>query len=320
MNGGFPEGAYAGVDIGGGGTRVAVRLGERTIRRRYDGVVPRSGGRVDVPALCEQILEELRPVLVEIGEDHIVSLGIGMTGIPGLVEDPSEFDRRLRGPLGLSVLVVAGDAVITHLGALDGAEGAVVAAGTGVVTLGTDHHDLFHQVDGWGYLLGDEGSGAWIGRAGLEAALRAADGRTGGSPMLHALMAAQFGEPLDLLSQVYSSSSPGHVLASFAPGVEEAARAGDSQAEGIWRQAGTRLGEAAVAAVQGLPPRISWGGGLFRAGDLLLDPFRAEVLRALPDAELCIPAGNALNGALLLAWRAMTGAASPHRLHLHLFS
>lgn len=299
--------------------RVTVRLGERTLQRRYEGAVPRSVGRVDVPALCEQILAELRPALLELGEDHVTSLGIGMTGIPGLVDDPSEFDRRLRGALGLSVLVVASDALTTHLGALDGRPGAVVAAGTGVVTMGTDHHRIFRQVDGWGYMLGDEGSGAWIGRAGLEAALRAADGRIGGSEMLREQMVAQFGEPLDLLGQVYSSPSPGHVLASFAPGVEDAARAGDPQAADIWREAGTRLGQAAVAAVQGLPHRISWGGGLFRAGDLLLEPFREEVLRALPDAELRTPTGNALSGALLMAWRASTGSISPHGLHLHLF-
>lgn len=299
--------------------RVMVRLGERTLQRRHEGAVPRRVGHVDVPRLCQQILGDLRPALAELGERHLASLGIGMTGIPGLVDDPSEFDRRLRGALGLSALVVASDALTTHLGALDGRSGAVVAAGTGVVTMGTDHHRIFRQVDGWGYMLGDEGSGAWIGRAGLEAALRAADGRIGGSQMLRDQMVAQFGEPIDLLGQIYSSPSPGHVLASFAPGVEVAARAGDPQAADIWQEAGTRLGQAAVAAVHELPARISWGGGLFQAGDLLLEPFREEVLRALPDAELRRPISNALNGALLMGWHALTGSISPHGLHLHLF-
>jgi N-acetylglucosamine kinase-like BadF-type ATPase len=132
-------------------------------------------------------------------------------------------------------------------------------------------------------------------------------------------MSEQFGTPLDLLAAVYPSSSPGHVLASFAPAVERAARAGDSIAEAIWREAGTALGRAAVAALEGLSPRVSWGGNLFRAGELLMAPFREELLRLVPSAQLRAPVGSGLGGALLLARRAAKGEVVANPLHMHVF-
>lgn len=61
--------------------------------------------------------------------------------------------------------------VTAYLAANGTRHGVVVAAGTGVVTLGVGPEGVA-RVDGWGHLLGDAGSAYWIGRAGLDAALR----------------------------------------------------------------------------------------------------------------------------------------------------
>lgn len=309
-------GAIAGVDVGGSGLRLRVVSGDRQVERRRVGAVPRRDGRIDVPALCRTLVSELRPTLTALDVTYLTGLGIGMTGIPGLVDDAGELFRGLRDQLQLGATVIAGDAVTTHCGALGGEAGAVVAAGTGVVTLGTDFQTIWNQVDGWGYAVGDEGSGAWIGRRGLQAALRAWDGRPGGSAALLAAMRDRYGEPLDLVGRVYPAASPGHELASFAPAVAAAARLGDGTARQIWQEAGRRLGTAAVAAVRDLPPVVSWGGGLFGADDLLLDPFRAAVRELLPAAELRVPTGSTLDGALLLADRARQGRVRSHEVLL----
>lgn len=254
--------------------------------------------------------------MAEIGATELDGLGIGMTGVPGLVDDSEELVRGLHEHLQIVIVVIAGDAVTTHCGALDGEAGAVVAAGTGVVTLGTDLDSVWHQVDGWGPTLGDEGSGAWIGQHGLQAALRFWDGRPGGSEALHARMQEQFGGPLDLVGIIHQAESPAYELASFTPAVAAAARTGDEVALAIWQEAGKRLGDAAVAAVNGLPAVVSWGGGLFNVGELLLDPFRAQVQRRLPGVELRIPVGSALDGALTLAQRAVDGALTSREPYL----
>lgn len=297
--------ALAGVDIGGSGIRVRVQLDERRVDRQRSTAVPRHEGHIDIPALCATVVTELRPALAEIGTEAPDGLGIGMTGIPGLVDDSEDIVREVRAHLQSALIVLAGDAVTTHCGALGGEAGAVVAAGTGAVTLGTDLGNVWHQVDGWGAALGDEGSGAWIGQRGLQAALRSADGRHGGSEALYARMQEQFGEPLDVAGRIYRAESPAYELASFTPSVAAAARAGDAVASAIWQEAGERLGDAAVAAAHGLPPVISWGGGLFDVGEMLLDPFRAQAQRTMPSAELRPPVGSALDGALTLAQRAV---------------
>lgn len=313
-----PE-AVGGVDVGGTGVRVRVVLGDRSAERRHAAVLPRLGGRVDVPVLGARVRDELDAAMAELDVSALTGLGVGMTGIPGLVDDSQEVDHHLRAGLEVGVCVVAGDAVTTHLGALAGAAGTVVAAGTGVIALATDLDRTWQQIDGWGILLGDEGSGAWVGRRGLQAALRSIDGRAGGSADLAARLREEFGSPLDLVGRIYPSGSPAYELASFAPAVASAARAGDPVAAEIWREAGRVLARAAVAGARSLPPVISWGGGLFQVGDLVVEPFRAAVRAAWPEADLRAPAGTALDGAVLLARRAGDGLVSSRPPHLEVF-
>ena len=78
--------------------------------------------------------------------------------------------------------------------------------------------------------------------------------------------------------------------------------------------AGVHLATAAHAAARGLPPNFSWGGRLFVAGPLLLESFRAELARRVPDAHLSDPEGQAADGALLLACRGLTADAKPYAL------
>jgi N-acetylglucosamine kinase-like BadF-type ATPase len=171
-------------------------------------------------------------------------------------------------------------------------------------------------VDGWGHLLGDAGSGFWIGRRGLDAALRAHDGRSGGSPLLARLVERDVG-PLDRLPEMAARAGAGPVaaIASFSVQVAEAAGAGDEVARFIWLEAAAALAESAVACARRLypgtptPTAISWVGGLFSAADnLLLDPFLARVRAIFPAADLMPPAGDALAGAARLASPGARGA------------
>ncbi len=235
-----------------------------------------------------------------------------MTGFPGLLDDPEPIARRVLDGIGAETVLVASDALTTHVGALGLQPGVVVAAGTGVIVLGTDLHDIWNRADGWGHLLGDDGSGAWIGRAGIAAGLRALDGRPEGSAALLAAIEAGFGPLTALLDTVYRSPSPAFELARFAPLVADAARAGDGIANGIWRAAASQLADSAVAAAAGIEPVFSWGGGLFDTGELLLAPFRNEVLDRIPEARFVPPLGGSLDGALLLARPQRRPAARRH--------
>ncbi len=162
-----------------------------------------------------------------------------------------------------------------HAGALNGQPGTVLIVGTGVVALAIDADGALRTADGWGPWLGDEGGGAWIGAAGLRAALRAHDGR-GPSTTLLDTARARFGAPQTWPAQFNDAAA----LASFAPDV--LAAQDDAVALAIVDAAADAL--AATARAVGNGP-VAIVGGLAAAFERL----------GLPAA------GDALDGALRLA-------------------
>ncbi|MFF5586642.1 N-acetylglucosamine kinase [Streptomyces hygroscopicus] len=159
----------------------------------------------------------------------------------------------------------------------------------------------WRRADGWGHLLGDCGGGAWIGRAGLEAAMRAHDGRDGGSKPLLARLEAVFGPAAELPGKLYPRADRPAVLASFAPEVGRCA-AEDPVAEGILRDAARHIAEAAEAVCPRLESSVvALTGGLFRMGAPLLTPVREELAARLPGTRVTEAAGDPLDGALCVA-------------------
>ena len=260
----------AGVDVGR--STIRLRVGDRTVE------VPRGGG---------ELLDELRAAWP--GEP-VDAVAVGLAGLLTLTGDPLRLQRELAALCGTPAVILASDVLTSHAGALGLTPGVVVAAGTGAVALGTDLSDIWVRGDGWGHLLGDDGSGAWIGAAGLRAALRAHDGRAGGSAVLLERLVARFGAPDALPAQLYPHADVARRLAAFAPEVADVAPE-------IVAEAGRRLAGTARAALHpGLPRRVSWAGGLWRLPGLL-PAFRDE----LGDVELVPPRGDALAGAVALA-------------------
>ncbi|UNZ16166.1 BadF/BadG/BcrA/BcrD ATPase family protein [Streptomyces sp. 891-h] len=282
---------------------------------------------IDAAHMAGQLVPAVRSLLAEAGADgdegapaHITAACVGAAGMATLGDGlRAELPGILARAFGVRRLALAADAVTAYAGALGERPGAVVAAGTGMIAMGTDLA-TWRRADGWGHLLGDCGSGAWIGRAGLEAALRAFDGRSGGSAALRASAEARFGEPLSALpGQLYPRTDRAAVLASFAPEVARCAvEAEDPVAAEIVRAAAQEIAAAAVAVCPRGGPgigavdadegvRVALTGGLFKLGDVLTAPLRAELARLLPGAPVVEAAGGPLEGALLVAARLAAG-------------
>ncbi|WAL94083.1 N-acetylglucosamine kinase [Streptomyces sp. Je 1-369] len=299
-----PAECVLGVDSGGSGLRAAlhVRQGLRRPEPVRSAKPVRTGPRgIDAGHFTEQLLPMARGLLEQAGGGRIAAVAVGAAGMATLGDDlRAALPAALGRTLGVRSTALAADAVTAYAGALGDRPGAVVAAGTGMIAIGTDL-TAWRRADGWGHLLGDCGGGAWIGRAGLEAAMRAHDGRRGGSRALLARAEAVFGPPAGLPGQLYPRADRPAVLASFAPDVAECA-ADDPVADGILRAAARHIAESAAAVCPAADAcEVAFTGGLFHLGEPLLAPLRAELADQLPHARPVPAAGDPLDGALRIA-------------------
>jgi len=257
---------------------LAVDLGKTSCRaaaagRRAEGAgapgLAAPGGVRAAEAVILAVARELGPV------DEVIVGAAGALAAPGAARALGD---ALLASLRAERVAVTSDAVIAHAGALNGEPGVVLIAGTGVVALAIGADGALRTADGWGPWLGDEGGGAWIGAAGLRAALRAHDGRGPYTTLLDAAR-ARFGAPENWPAQLTGAAA----FASFAPDV--LATDGDAAALAIVSAAAKALAATARAAGDG---PVAMVGGL--AG--------VEVLRE--QLDLVPTAGDALDGALRL--------------------
>ncbi|MFF5973188.1 N-acetylglucosamine kinase [Streptomyces sp. NPDC012769] len=341
------DGLVVGVDSGGSGLRIALARtaagaeagaenggaggAGRVLETVASGEPVRTGpGGIDADHLLSQVLPAVEAMAGRAtgagqgGEDgRIVAVAVGAAGMATLGERlRAELPGALERAWGVRRLALAADAVTAYAGALGQRPGAVVAGGTGLIALGTDLSG-WRRADGWGHLLGDCGSGAWIGRAGLEAAMRAYDGRRGGSAALLARAEERFGPVAGLPAALYPRTDRPAVLASFAPEVAGCAADGDPVATGILERAAGHIAEAAAAVCPAGPAvsgEVALTGGLFRMGEPLLGPLRAELGVLLPEARVVAAAGDPLSGAVTiaaaLAQDTLRLPADPHLLRL----
>ncbi|HYM58214.1 MAG TPA: BadF/BadG/BcrA/BcrD ATPase family protein [Solirubrobacteraceae bacterium] len=294
----------AALAVDAGQTRIRAALGDGRGSRSATapGVV-----RVGSSAGPEVIAERLLAAVAELGPlpEPAPPAAIGLSGFEAMgPEDLGLVADAFRGGLGLERLAIATDGLTALLGAIGPCDGVVVAAGTGTACLGR-RGDRFAKVDGWGSLLSDAGSGFAIGRAGLDAALRAYDGR-GGSPRLMDAASRRYGTIERVAERIYSDPVPTRAVAAFAADVAAEAQVGDEAARAILHDAARELAISACAASGRLfepeePVLVSYTGNVFQAAALIVEPFTREVEALRPGASVVPPSGDPLAGAFVLA-------------------
>lgn len=281
---------------------LAIDAGQSDIKVRVDDGSRREdltfrGIHTGIP-LLPQLADVVRETLARTGTD----LDVVTAGISGLTDRDADADALLAlvQAEGVRTTMLAHDSTTSFLGALGDRHGAVVAAGTGVVTLAVGATDTA-RVDGWGWIMGDAGSGYWIGRAALEAVMRAYDGR-GPATVLTDVALSRWPD----LTQAYMALQADHdrvrVVASLAREVAAAADADDAVSQEISRRAAHELASSARTAVRRVRTDepvfdVCAIGGVF-ASRTLHDAFEAELGEEL---RLVPPRGVGIDGALALA-------------------
>jgi N-acetylglucosamine kinase-like BadF-type ATPase len=235
-----------GVDAGGTKTAVVIsRDGEIVAREVGGGAKMRSGRGI---ACATTIAETARRALARIGQSRGHSLSVGAAGA-GREAEREELRQALRGEGIADRIVVTGDVEIALAAAFRDQPGIVVTGGTGSMGVARDPYGRLHRAGGYGWQMGDEGSGYAIGRAALGAVGRAADDRSPKTELTPLLLGFTRSESIDGLVRWAAAAGVAEV-ASLAPSVFEAAQKDDTIAAGILDYAAREL---AMLALKLLP-------------------------------------------------------------------
>jgi len=197
------------------------------------------------------------------------------------------------------------DAEIALAGATDCQPGLVIISGTGSIAYGMNAQGQRARSGGWGPTFGDEGSGYDIARRALVAVASSFDGRLQPTALSERIC-RYFGieTPAELPPLIYDNEK-GINIAALSEVVIEAAREGDAIATTILREAGVELARAVVAVIGRLHMqrdefRVAYVGGVFSAGDLILQPIRERVAQIAPRATVAPPLFPPTIGAIKL--------------------
>jgi N-acetylglucosamine kinase-like BadF-type ATPase len=238
--------------------------------------------------------------------DHVVCVSAGMAGVDYDKTGSAEMEEVFR-EIGFARLLITGDMVIAHAGALGGRPGVLALAGTGSCILGVGPGGERVKVGGWGPVYGDEGSAYRIGQTALRAAARSYDGRgpqtTLVKSVLDALKLNNFSETLE---RVYVEKMEPRQIAALSRVAYEAAESGDEAAREIFLQAGQDLAEAVGAAARRLNLErgeflVSYQGSVFEACDVVRQRFTEVLKQSFPSVAITPPKFEPVVGALLLA-------------------
>ncbi|MDR8411389.1 ATPase [Nonomuraea sp. 3-1Str] len=285
---------FAGVDAGGTTTRAALHAADGT-RLGYGTAGPGNPAAHGASAAGAAIEQALRRALDGLDPSLVAA---SVAGVAGADDGFAEVLRHIWAGCGIaSPPRLVGDVDVAYAAGTPAPSGTLLLAGTGAAAARFSGRAVTAVADGLGWLLGDEGGGFWIGRAGVRAAVHALDRGLPSGPLAE-LVSAHFGvtgEPRRRADRIVRLAQADRMLvAAASPLVAEAAGAGDGGAARIVGEAARRLA-ATAGRVPGEGPIVLAGGVLTADG-----PVRTAVMALLGEREV-VTARDGAGGASWLA-------------------
>jgi len=294
---------FLGADAGGSHSTVVIGAPDLTILGRADGpgAAVRPGG---APASAAVLAETARRAATQAGVDLPVERAVVGAAGAGREQEQAELAAALVAAGVARRARVLADGEVALATAFGGGPGILVNAGTGSVAYARDPSGLLHRAGGYGWQLGDEGGGYWLGRRALDVAARAQDGRGEGSTLLARLLGALGLQQFDDLVRWTATATPSQV-AALAPHVLNAAREGEVVARRAVDDAASELMELVGTLVRHFPETgsiaVAVAGGLLLPQSPLAAAFRERLAAGLKRARLVGDRIDPAVGALKLA-------------------
>ncbi|GAA1613007.1 N-acetylglucosamine kinase [Catellatospora bangladeshensis] len=323
----MPDKLVLGLDIGGTSTRAVLASpdGHRLGTGRAGGGNPTTHG----DAALTELTTAVRAALAGHDPADVGAAVLGMAGYPKLLADAVLRDAFEAAWAGTGLRCephLVSDVLVAYAAGTPDPDGTVVVAGTGAIAARVRGHRLDHVADGHGWLLGDLGSGYWLGREAVRAALRDLDrerppGTLAAGVLTELLGTAELSprrrDTAAALVQAVVKAPP-IALARLAPLVLSCYDAADPAAVDLVRRAAAHLADTvAMVRAPGETTVLVRGGGLLTNDTPLAAELTAILTASWPGAAPR-PAGDAAAAAAWLA--ALPTTAAPATLHTHLLT
>lgn len=294
---------YIGLDVGGSKTELLACTANGTEDVRLTGPGA-NAQRLGFETTAQVLADLIQEALQQYPEGRLAAICAGIAGASH-AEDQEALSQCLLHALDVAHaphIHVVHDAQIALEAAFEAESGVVVIVGTGSVVFARTRTGDLQRTGGWGYILGDEGSGFALGQSGLRAVADAIDG--GPQTVLRRWVAERHG--LDsrgrLIHEVYQHNWP---VQDIAPLVIEAGEAGDAVATRIIDEQTTLLAHQVdwlIDRCDDLEPRIALMGGLMREAHYAR-ALRQTLQTRLPEWSIQTMDRRPVVGALRLARR-----------------
>lgn len=297
------------VGVDGGGTKTKVIVADMQGNELATTTGPGSAVRPPggAPHSAEVIAETLREALAACGRSDETP-SVLCAGLSGAGREPERLAVR-EALMRLQVadqVIVEPDASIALEDAFGDGPGILLVSGTGSSCFGRSPTGVFARCGGWGPNVGDEGSGAWIGRKALSIVSASADGREPDTALLAAVLTALELENSDGLIAWAAHATPA-MLARLASTVITVAALGDQRANSLLAMAAEEL----VTHVRALSRQlflderatipVALAGGLMERGSFLRKLVEHRLKSAAPGATVRAASVEPARGAVRMA-------------------
>jgi glucosamine kinase len=294
---------FMGIDGGGTGVRVVVAdadlvvLGQGEAGGVNSNVQPAAVAEGHLRTAIQQAITTAR-----INPAHITTVTLGIAGTSYNDSSGDWMRRALTDLLPQARVIVSGDAEIALVGAHAAARGVIVIAGTGSVAYGINEQGRHARAGGYGWLLGDEGSGYWLGREAIAVVVQIFY-EQGPATSLTEYVVAQLalGGADQIIQWVYANDTRKNTtIAALAPRVLQCAAEGDTAANSIVQRGALALAQVAKSILRQLDDPtlpIAFGGSVLTQSPLMSEQLRHH----LNLATIPVPRYPPALGAVLLA-------------------
>lgn len=291
----MPEPLLIGID--GGGTKCRARLSDLSGATLGEGGGGPSNVRLAPSLVMGSIMDASREAAAAAGLSEAdlerAHAGFGLAG----AALTSACDALRAEPNPFASIAIETDTHAAWLGAFQGEDGAIFIMGTGSSALAVVGGEAF-EVAGYGAEVSDEASGQWIGRQAIRRALWVHDGRLATTPLAEAVL-ERFDNSAEKIIAFATDALPAD-YATLSPLVFEHAAADDPLARAIITEAAADAGRVIDRLIAVGAPAVALIGGVAQPLSAWFSPeHRARIAK---------PRGDALDGALLMARRAMAAA------------